>query len=194
MCGTLFSSILDFEAYAPKSMLRWGAIKEKTGLSTRTLSLRLKQLQEKGLVRRIVDTAVDQYPPPVYYQRVGEAERKFDALVQKEWKRVSQKINKLFKLTFKDPEVYFELILEAIMLDAVFTLQYAANAPTIFEATLLLKHHNETHRRLMTKTCALVATSKRYRKALEHIYKNTRRELEERSKELTKVSKVKESK
>lgn len=176
-------AILNALKFAPKSMLRWGEIKEKTGLSTRTLSLRLKDLRKKGLVKRIVDTSGDQYPPPVRYQRVGEAERKFDAAVQREWARISKRMNKMFELTSKNPKAYWKSILDTIILDSLFTLRYAVEAPSVFEAALLLKYHYETHQRLMKNAVAAAASSKEYRDVLKQIYEEARKNLEQISKQ-----------
>ena len=49
-----------------KGRIRWKDLLEETRLSSRTLSRRLKELEERGVVRRIVDTSV--YPPAVYYE------------------------------------------------------------------------------------------------------------------------------
>ena len=52
---------------AKNSQMRHGELLEETGLSSKTLSSRLKDLLEKKAVARIV--VVDEgYPPPVFYK------------------------------------------------------------------------------------------------------------------------------
>ena len=47
--------------------LRWSHLLEKTKLSRRTLSLRLKELEKENVIERVVDATSKAYPPPVFY-------------------------------------------------------------------------------------------------------------------------------
>ncbi|MCW4019965.1 MAG: winged helix-turn-helix transcriptional regulator, partial [Candidatus Bathyarchaeota archaeon] len=66
-------TILQTLMSASNQQLRWSDLLQKTELSKRTLSLSLKDLQRKGLVKRFVDSHAKEYPPPVYYKLAIEA-------------------------------------------------------------------------------------------------------------------------
>ncbi|RLI39555.1 hypothetical protein DRO69_14145 [Candidatus Bathyarchaeota archaeon] len=65
----------------------------------------------------------------------------------------------------------------------MFTLRYAVEAPSVFEAALLLKYHYKTHQRLMKNAVAAAASSPKYRDVLKQIYEEARKNLEQISKQ-----------
>lgn len=178
--------ILKFLRLAPGLRLRWGEIKDQTKLSSRTLSQRLKDLQNRKLVERIVDTSTDEYPPPVYYRLIGELERKFAKSVQEERMQIKKRLDRLSELTFENPQLYFETILDAVVFDCVFTLYYAAKAPTWIESAGLLWYHNEVHKHLMIDAWKAFAKSEKYNQALKQIYEKMREELLRKEEQLEK--------
>lgn len=158
--------------FAENQKLRWSDLVAQTKLSKRALSQTLKCLQKQQRIRRTVDTQTDEYPPPVYYQLTNELERRFAELVNKEWQTINERMNVLFKITFEEgePQLYFQKILEAILMDCAFTLHYAAEAPSAFKSLMLLEWHLRTHQQIMAKTFEQFRSSKRYRQALRQTY------------------------
>ena len=169
--------------FAENQKLRWSDLVAKTELSKRALSQSLKSLQKQQRIRRIVDAQTEEYPPPVYYELINEAERRFAEKVGREWNEISERMNILFKVTCETdaPEIYLEEILKAILTDCVFTLHYAVEEPQKLVSLMLLEWHLRTHRELMAKTFHSLTKSKRFRQALKQIYEVMRSELEEKT-------------
>lgn len=53
--------------------MRWSTLLKETKLSSRTLTLRLKDLKKEGRVRRRINTSSSVYPPPVFYGLTHDA-------------------------------------------------------------------------------------------------------------------------
>jgi len=164
--------IIEALTFAENQKLRWNDLVAKTKLSKRALSQSLKSLQKQQQIRRIVGAQTEEYPPPVYYQLVNELERRFAENVSKEWQTIHDRMNVLFKITFEEgvPQLYFQKILEAILMDCAFTLHYAAEAPNLFLSFMLLEWHFRIHQEIMAKTLKDFGSSKRYRQALRQTY------------------------
>lgn len=69
-CGYHFVNYSEVivEVLKIRGVLRFTKLLEATQMSKRALSLNLKKLVEKGIVKRGLDVECTEYPPPVYYQ------------------------------------------------------------------------------------------------------------------------------
>jgi len=170
------NSILDKLMKAPRFQLRWTELMNKTGFSSRTLSRRLKNLENKKRVKRLLDTETRKYPPPVYYQLIGEDERRIAEKIEKEWAGIRERTNNLFTITFEKPERFVEELMLFILRDSIFTLHYAANESKVIQSLLLLRWHTEIRDNLMLQALKLFATSEKHREALRKIYEEAREE------------------
>ena len=133
--------------------LRWKDLKERTGLSSRTLSDRLKELQGKGLVRRIIDNST--YPPAVYYEAASKAHLiKFPIGKQlmviermmKEWRELRETLHAML-FSSENPEKTARLIveytLEDYVFDLLFTLKYCFENTDV--APILIAYHTQLY-------------------------------------------------
>ncbi|MEM2154174.1 MAG: hypothetical protein QXV52_03945 [Nitrososphaeria archaeon] len=120
------SIILDI--LSKQQRVRWKELKQKSGLSSRTLSDRLKGLMDKNLVRRKVDPST--YPPATYYEinRTVDLSSIPDGEIYLIFKSFFDKKNRsagLFAIIEKDnPRSVLENILKSIWHDFLFTLNF----------------------------------------------------------------------
>jgi len=62
--------------------LTWSQILNETKLSKRTLSQRLKDMKQRGLLTRKMDTSPSTYPPNVHYTLTKKAQRTYSPIVE----------------------------------------------------------------------------------------------------------------
>jgi DNA-binding HxlR family transcriptional regulator len=62
--------------------LSWSQILKETKLSRRTLSQRLKDMKQRGLLTRKMDTSPSTYPPNVHYTLTKTAQRTYGPIVE----------------------------------------------------------------------------------------------------------------
>lgn len=120
------SIILD--TLSKQQRVRWKELRQKSGLSSRTLSDHLKSLMDKNLVKRKVDPST--YPPATYYEinRAIDLSTIPDGDIYIVFKSFFDKKNRsagLFAIIEKDnPRNILENILKTIWHDFLFTLNF----------------------------------------------------------------------
>jgi len=62
--------------------LSWSQLLKETRLSRRTLSQRLKDMMQRGLLTRKMDTSSSTYPPAVHYTLTKTAQRTYSSIVE----------------------------------------------------------------------------------------------------------------
>ena len=168
---------------APNFALRWGELKDETRLSSRTLSKHLKDLQSEKKIVRIVDVITEEYPPPVYYELIGEVEKRLAKAVSEDWEKTIESINKLAKLTSEHPELYMDTVFESLLWDSIFTIYHMAKVhPELLMASGLLAWHTSVHNKLIIKVAKYCAQNEPFMVELEKMYKNFREHIAEKEK------------
>jgi DNA-binding HxlR family transcriptional regulator len=62
--------------------ISWSQLLKETKLSKRTLSQRLKDMKQRGLLTRKMDTSPSTYPPNVHYTLTKKAQRTYGPIVE----------------------------------------------------------------------------------------------------------------
>lgn len=170
--------------------LRWHELKEKTKLSSRTLSDRMRELLKMGVVRRVIDTS--QYPPAVYYEATSKADLMrlpigsvFNIIenMMEEWRLTRQAIGTLIRIS--DPskvgEEVIRFTVEDYVIDLLFTLRYCLENPE-YSPYLIYYHVGLYSARLEH----LIETWRKYPQIIEAAKKLQTEIMEERKKEREK--------
>lgn len=173
-----------------KNRIRWKDLLEKTGISSRTLAQRLKELSAKGEVRRIVDTNV--YPPAVYYEASSSAYLTrlplLDALDQigktlENW----QQTRKIIETGESNPEKLIENLILEYVWDLFFTLNYSVEDvenPSNKTWPHFVFYHVKAYESRLMELIRVALKSQKLRDAIKSGYQNFKREREKEGKEL----------
>lgn|GEM_PF-1325251 len=156
-----------------KGKMRWKQLKETIPISTRTLADRLKELQGKGVIRRIIDDS--SYPPAVYYEKTsnvilmpspnGEHAQIWKMLSQ--FRDEERELRKVVTTQLEgnaSPEDILEAAIEGYIVDLLFTLRYSIEESKM--APYLVFYHKEMYAARLEHLIEAVASKPELAKAL----------------------------
>lgn len=170
-----------------KKRVRWSELLKKTKLSSRTLSDRIKDLEQKGAVTRIIDSSV--YPPAVYYEAtssayltklpIGSALDQIKHMLE-EW-RARQRF---LDTNISDPQMIINNMVEDYVLDLLFTLNYCMEEEKRTHWPFLAYYHFKAYESRIMELIRVMHKSPKLIEAVKKTYQNFRRK---RDKEMEKL-------
>lgn len=129
-----------------KKPIRWHDLLKKTGVSTRTLSDRVQDLQKTGAVRRIIDQS--EYPPAVFYEATSSSHL-FKLPIGLSL-RIIQGMKEAKKEVYEEmvgfsdsAERTIDMTIDNYIVDLLFTLRYCLENPESQTPHLINFHVNE---------------------------------------------------